>query len=161
MSGNFCTSSASPTSARGRVIRRRMSGSSRLSKTYGPPRLQEGFDDRLIGLRKRIRSREMLPRPRWRSARPGSHKRHGIAAPFFEPGCQGAGRPQAIFMSFPQTSWVAAVRRRAAADGLSGDSAVVQGKVPLPRQHRPGDPRQLVGERYDSDIAVGPCQQPT
>ena len=36
-------SSASPTSAHGRVIRRKTSGSSRRSKTYGPPRLQGGL----------------------------------------------------------------------------------------------------------------------
>jgi transposase len=31
--------------------------------------------------------------PRWRSARPGPHKRLGVGAPFFAPGCQGDGRP--------------------------------------------------------------------
>jgi winged helix-turn helix protein len=40
MSGRFSRNSASPTSARVPAIRRRMSGSSRRSKTYGPPRSQ-------------------------------------------------------------------------------------------------------------------------
>jgi hypothetical protein len=43
MSGNCCRSSASPTSVRGPVIRLRTSVSSRLSKTYGPPRSQGGL----------------------------------------------------------------------------------------------------------------------
>ncbi len=63
------------------------------------------------GLLSRIRHVGSRPLPRWRSARPGPHKRRGIAVPFFEPGFQGAGRPQAIFMSFPQTSWAAAGAR--------------------------------------------------
>ena len=51
------------------------------------------------------------PRPRWRSARPGPHKSFGIEAPFFEPGCQGAGRPSGhLHVSFPQTSWAAQLR---------------------------------------------------
>jgi hypothetical protein len=34
---------------------------------------------------------ELLPRPRWRSARPGPHRNDGIDAPFFRPGFQSAG----------------------------------------------------------------------
>jgi transposase len=45
----------------------------------------------LTGLRQRIRSRGVLPRPRWRSARPGPHKSHGVDAPSFEPGFRSAG----------------------------------------------------------------------
>ncbi len=60
----FWRSSGSPTSARGPVIRRRMSGSSRLSKTYGPPRRQEVCrDQRLISLLQRIRPRRVSSRP--------------------------------------------------------------------------------------------------
>ena len=43
MSESFSRNSASPTSVRGPVIQLRTSGRSRLSKTYGPPRLQVGF----------------------------------------------------------------------------------------------------------------------
>jgi hypothetical protein len=57
-----------------------------LSKTYGPPRLQDESEDGREGLRKRIRPHEPCSQPRWRSARPGPHKSFGIEAPFFEPG---------------------------------------------------------------------------
>ena len=64
MSESSSRSSASRTSARGRVIRLRTSGSSRRLKTYGPPRLQGVCRDRqLISLLQRIRPRERFLRP--------------------------------------------------------------------------------------------------
>ena len=48
MSESFSRSSASPTSAPGRAIPLRTSGSSRRSKTYGPPRLQGVCRDWLL-----------------------------------------------------------------------------------------------------------------
>jgi transposase len=57
----------------------------------------------LTGLRQRIRSRGLSPRPRWSSAHPGPHKTRGVERHF--PGFQGAGstvRPSRVHR--PQTS---------------------------------------------------------
>src|SRR5829696_4996601 len=64
-------------------------------------------------------------------------------------------------MSFPQTSWAAADALVRADDRLTCHRTVAQLKVPVPPQHRPRDPRQLIGQGNDGDVAVSSRQQAT
>ncbi|MER8492605.1 hypothetical protein NKH53_30965 [Mesorhizobium australicum] len=74
-------------------------------KTYGPP--ARGLFLMAAGLHQRIRRIADCSRPRWRSARSGLLKSHGVKAPSFEPGFQNVGstvRPS--FKVLPQKSSV-------------------------------------------------------
>jgi hypothetical protein len=84
------------------------------TKTYGPPRLQVALRWRLLGLRERIRHVGRWPTPRWRSARPGPHKRHGIACRFLCQADEAPSRPSGHLPVHPQTPVDAAAGSAAA-----------------------------------------------
>ena len=52
-------------------------------KNVWPARQQEVISDGNFGLHQRIRHVGLEPLPRWRSARAGPHKTHGVGAPSF------------------------------------------------------------------------------
>ena len=91
--------------------------------------------------------------PRWSFARPGPHKSHGVAAPYFEPGFQDAVRLSGHLVHHLQTPWAARSRagRSLSLRRRAGGSAVVVGAA---AQHRPGDPGELRRQRHDDDVGM-------
>jgi DDE_Tnp_1-associated len=90
---------------------------------------------------------ERCSRPRWRSARPGPHKTTGVEAPFFGPGFRPAGR--LLGHLDPPPADISGRARPFRARGRSPWSCPCAGgrvEAPAGAQHRPGDPRQLVGQ---------------
>ena len=118
--------------------------------------------NRLISLRQRIRS-QGEPWPRWRSARPGPHKTLRVAVPYFTQqvsrtpiACQAISLPPpADFVS--RSRWVSALGRSLE---LRRRCSLHVELLATP-DHRPGDPRQLGGERHYHGVHMRPPEQAT
>lgn len=73
----------------------------------------------LSSLRQRIRPVGRKPRPRWRSARPGPHKLHGVERHFFDQGSETPVDCQAISLPPPAESTAGQLAHRMAAGQLA------------------------------------------
>ena len=130
-------------------------------KTYGPPRLQGVLSSSAADQSATTYpASEVSSRPRWRYARPGPHKLFGVVRRFQR---QASGAPfdcQAISSSPSRKPRLHDRRFRSSERILRGHGYRPGVKRFPALQHRPGDPRQLVGQGDDHDIAMGPAHQP-
>ena len=127
--------------------------------TYGPPRLQAVITRVSDQSAPTYPVSRTKPRPRWRSARPGSHNLVGVKRhvghqisklPFY---CQA--------ISLPPSANIATARAGLGAPGrffrLQGYSNSLSRFEAVPSaRHRPGDPCQLVRKRHDNSVYMRP-----
>src|SRR4051794_22694060 len=129
-------------------------------KTYGPPRPQGFVQAELISLRQRIRPR-VEPRPRWRSARPGPHKLHGIECHFLNQGSRTPVGCQAISLP-PLADIIADVRLVAPSANLASSRLHRHHlEAALPPQDGPSNPGELVRQRHRGGVWVTASEQAT
>ena len=105
----------------------------------------------------------LLPRPRWRSARPGPHKSYGVQTGAIVqngiPARRSTVRPSQF--SPPANCKLHSVGPAKAQARLrlcSGRPSVGAEVLSAP-QHRPGNGCKLVGQRHNHGILMGPRQQ--
>ena len=126
------------------------------------PSASDFVERAFFSLLQRIRPSGTCPRPRWRYARPGPHKTHGVRAPFFK-----SRFPERRFdcqaISLPPP---ANIVNRQRVDRAPRPIAMPPRAAPLAekfrqRAARPSTIRaSLFGERDDGDIGMDPGEQP-